>query len=37
MRHEILNEKDKMLVYKDIVEWLKDDEEDIQEYLNNMV
>lgn len=29
MRHEILNEKDKMKVYKDIVDWLKDEEEEI--------
>lgn len=29
MRHEILNEKDKMKVYKDIVEWLDDEDEDL--------
>lgn len=29
MRHEILNEKNKMMVYKDIVEWLKEDEDNL--------
>ncbi len=27
MRHEILNEKDKNVVYKDVLEWLKDESE----------
>lgn len=30
MRHEILNEKDKMRVYKDIVSWIDDEDDDIK-------
>ena len=32
MRHEILNEKDKHIVYKDIVEWMKDEDEELLEF-----
>ncbi len=34
MRHEIFNEKNKEMVYKDIVEWLEDEDEEINFNIN---